>query len=173
MSKKARSHLISRRADCWMAVETHLRKEHTAAEANKHKANYDSTVSFARESTESESGSYGGTWVAARKHLNTSHINGDKTGRLFCTSPETDVCGRNVHFVNGDVMAFAGYARNGEYQKILGHVSRATSNGQAPFFMLLDANVKKEEVQAYLEEIGMAAVVMTPTNGDITCREHD
>ena len=68
-------------------------------------------------------------------------------------------------------MAFAGYARNGEYQQILGHVSRATINGQAPFFMMLDANSKKEEVQAYLEKIGMAAVVMVPTNGDITCHQ--
>ena len=67
-----------------MAVETHLRKEQTAEEAKKHKANYDSTVSFARESTESETGSYGGAWVAAMKHLNTSHING--TTQVGCSA---------------------------------------------------------------------------------------
>ena len=68
-------------------------------------------------------------------------------------------------------MAFTGYAKNGEFHKILGHVARAASNGQAPFFMLVDANAKQEEVHKYFEEISMGAEVMVPTNGDITCHQ--
>ena len=115
MPKKAHEYLHNVKSDMWLAVETHIKAADIQQEAAKCKK-WHNTVCAATQSVDSIEGSYGGAWVAARRHLNTTAINGDEKKAGYYLCPELDVAGRNVHFRGSDVAVFAGYAKDGEIE---------------------------------------------------------
>ena len=55
--------------------------------------------------------------------------------------------------------------------KKLGHIVRLTNNGKDQCFLLIDDNVKMKVVSRYMEDNGIAAVVIAPTNVETTCHQ--
>ena len=151
--------------------EHHLRGDMLGCatkELVKHK--WHVTASEALPSKESEDGTNGGTFAAAKAHLSSSPFANDiPAGKGVARCKSIDVSGRVLHLMGGDIMVFSGYARNGDTQHIVDEVKKRTANGRIPFIIMADFNIPFETMKEQQWVSDLRAVAFAPTGGDISC----
>ncbi len=66
---------------------------------------------------------------------------------------------------------YLGYARDGDYLPLLGHIAKATLQGVVPFVWICDFNTHPEVLEADPAVAAMEAVVLRPSGGAVSCHQ--
>ena len=171
---KARRYVIDRTEQVKCLVETHVEKDRVRWEMSQYIRGHNVTCAPARNTLDDkDNGNEGGTLVLGQKTINTQSLCEDAKvdGMPIHISELHNLAGRLVCTTGFNFLVLSGYARDGDIKELLDEVAIVTRNGSIPFVLGADFNKSPQQVEAAAETRLLRAVVMTPTNAEVTCHQ--